>query len=128
MMLIESIVGTHGISLELSRLARRLLEEGERNPQEILARVEDIRNDAGEIDELERREGELLARLEGIRLLLDNKRSDLGYAEQLLCDLDSVNEHFVEIEELVVEVVDDNFDDEPEAVESLPDPSSRGRY
>ncbi len=83
MMLIESIIGTHGLSLELSRLARRLLEEG-RDPAEVFARVNDVRNDAGEIDQLEQREQEAIAALEAVQHLLDNKRQALSYSEQML--------------------------------------------
>ena len=109
MMLIESIIGTHGLSLELSRLARRLLEEGVDEAVVIMARVAEIRDAAGAITEAKRRICQAERDLEYAQGLLHMEEEDLRFAEEALRELDP--SECVDVQEVVDEEVPDEEDD-----------------
>jgi len=116
MMFIESIIGTHGLSLELSRLARRLLEEGV-DEAVIMERVTEIRNAAGAITEAKRRICQAERDLAYAQGFLHMEEEDLRFAEEALRELDL--SECTDVQEYIeAEVVDEEVPDGEDDVEA----------
>lgn len=122
-MLIQSIIGTHGLSKELEGIAILLLVRGH-DQAEVLRAVEEIRNSAGARDEALRHLREAEQALQHARKLLDQEDTILYYSEdhlRLLVQAEPVAK--AELAEEVVEAEAEEVD-----LGDLPDPVSRGRY
>ena len=109
-MLIQSIIGTHGLSKELEGIAILLLVRGHAE-QEVLWAVEEIRNDAGARDEALRHVRELELALDQAIHRLHREDAALRSSESYLLCLGQ-GSALLEAKE----VVEEDFDDESEGM------------
>ncbi len=105
---IQSIIGTHGLSKELEGIAILLLVRGH-DQAEVLRAVEEIRNSTGGRDEALRQVHEAEKALHHAMNLLDMENETLYNSEGHLRELEGLQEP---VEAELVEVVEEEFDDE----------------